>query len=131
MIRRPPRSTRTDTLFPYTTLFRSVAALLTLAQLHRHLRVGEPLQVQRDAHAIGGGRPEIAVQDTRHGSFPPEARPPRPQPRTTAQSSPRRLAPCAQRTSGNGGCTYPCRRGTTPPPHHKRTGHSGTMKERG
>src|SRR3546814_7293505 len=28
MIRRPPRSTRTDTLFPYTTLFRSVDALL-------------------------------------------------------------------------------------------------------
>src|SRR3546814_12438177 len=27
MIRRPPRSTRTDTLFPYTTLFRSVADL--------------------------------------------------------------------------------------------------------
>src|SRR3546814_1506354 len=25
MIRRPPRSTRTDTLFPYTTLFRSLA----------------------------------------------------------------------------------------------------------
>src|SRR3546814_18681156 len=28
MIRRPPRSTRTDTLFPYTTLFRSFLALL-------------------------------------------------------------------------------------------------------
>src|SRR3546814_15070558 len=27
MIRRPPRSTRTDTLFPYTTLFRSVLPL--------------------------------------------------------------------------------------------------------
>src|SRR3546814_12633596 len=26
MIRRPPRSTRTDTLFPYTTLFRSLCA---------------------------------------------------------------------------------------------------------
>src|SRR3546814_18536415 len=26
MIRRPPRSTRTDTLFPYTTLFRSIEA---------------------------------------------------------------------------------------------------------
>src|SRR3546814_5189265 len=26
MIRRPPRSTRTDTLFPYTTLFRSVTS---------------------------------------------------------------------------------------------------------
>src|SRR3546814_12349373 len=29
MIRRPPRSTRTDTLFPYTTLFRSVQLFLT------------------------------------------------------------------------------------------------------
>src|SRR3546814_14035716 len=28
MIRRPPRSTRTDTLFPYTTLFRSRSPLL-------------------------------------------------------------------------------------------------------
>src|SRR3546814_1724738 len=28
MIRRPPRSTRTDTLFPYTTLFRSQVALV-------------------------------------------------------------------------------------------------------
>src|SRR3546814_7513418 len=28
MIRRPPRSTRTDTLFPYTTLFRSQRAVL-------------------------------------------------------------------------------------------------------
>src|SRR3546814_15580762 len=27
MLRRPPRSTRTDTFFPYTTLFRSVLAL--------------------------------------------------------------------------------------------------------
>src|SRR3546814_2600036 len=27
MIRRPPRSTRTDTLFPYTTLFRSVPVI--------------------------------------------------------------------------------------------------------
>src|SRR3546814_8209549 len=29
MIRRPPRSTRTDTLFPYTTLFRSKSFTLT------------------------------------------------------------------------------------------------------
>src|SRR3546814_3923115 len=28
MIRRPPKSTRTDTLFPYTTLFRSVVAAI-------------------------------------------------------------------------------------------------------
>src|SRR3546814_8901384 len=30
MIRRPPRSTRTDTLFPYTTLFRSVCPYVAL-----------------------------------------------------------------------------------------------------
>src|SRR3546814_19425092 len=28
MIRRPPRSTRTDTLFPYTTLFRSIPLII-------------------------------------------------------------------------------------------------------
>src|SRR3546814_4571773 len=31
MIRRPPRSTRTDTLFPYTTLFRSADAAADLS----------------------------------------------------------------------------------------------------
>src|SRR3546814_3864382 len=36
MIRRPPRSTRTDTLFPYTTLFRS----LGVAELERIFRRG-------------------------------------------------------------------------------------------
>src|SRR3546814_17314983 len=30
MIRRPPRSTRTDTLFPYTTLFRSIRLFILL-----------------------------------------------------------------------------------------------------
>src|SRR3546814_3293084 len=39
MIRRPPRSTRTDTLFPYTTLFRSEArAGLTPVAADRPLR---------------------------------------------------------------------------------------------
>src|SRR3546814_3294101 len=33
MIRRPPRSTRTDTLFPYTTLFRSAGLLKLLLGL--------------------------------------------------------------------------------------------------
>src|SRR3546814_9072862 len=41
MIRRPPRSTRTDTLFPYTTLFRSAGGVSTARPggLHR-LRAG-------------------------------------------------------------------------------------------
>src|SRR3546814_16619640 len=33
MIRRPPRSTRTDTLFPYTTLFRSVCSGIEAASV--------------------------------------------------------------------------------------------------
>src|SRR3546814_20011872 len=37
MIRRPPRFTRTDTLFPYTTLFRSIIALC-FAQVPEHMR---------------------------------------------------------------------------------------------
>src|SRR3546814_3544531 len=35
MIRRPPRSTRTDTLFPYTTLFRSLIAEMEADPYHR------------------------------------------------------------------------------------------------
>src|SRR3546814_17827874 len=39
MIRRPPRSTRTDTLFPYTTLFRShFLAKMGRCQLRREAR---------------------------------------------------------------------------------------------
>src|SRR3546814_954548 len=44
MIRRPPRSTRTDTLFPYTTLFRSKDALRAIQFEH-----------QIDDAAAGGG----------------------------------------------------------------------------
>src|SRR3546814_241528 len=50
MIRRPPRSTRTDTLFPYTTLFRSVRRLRRLRQ-HR-----APRRRGTDAAAHGGAR---------------------------------------------------------------------------
>src|SRR3546814_3744173 len=43
MIRRPPRSTRTDTLFPYTTLFRSyIAVLVHLAVRDTALERGLP-----------------------------------------------------------------------------------------
>src|SRR3546814_3572088 len=68
MIRRPPRSTRTDTLFPYTTLFRSQAvtdhALAALAVLERldHGAVARGIAnpaVGHDRHSFGlrlGGR---------------------------------------------------------------------------
>src|SRR3546814_2265800 len=42
MIRLPPRSTRTDTLFPYTTLFRS-NAILIVEFAAAEMRAGKPL----------------------------------------------------------------------------------------
>src|SRR3546814_8078899 len=49
MIRRPPRSTRTDTLFPYTTLFRS------------------PVEQRRAVHAGGTGAQDFGRQSGRYG----------------------------------------------------------------
>src|SRR3546814_5003913 len=63
MILRPPRSTRTDTLFPYTTLFRS-QAVLYLADLFGDVDVQVRIAGQRldDAvHRIGRHRAQ-AVQ---------------------------------------------------------------------
>src|SRR3546814_6637665 len=49
MIRRPPRSTRTDTLFPYTTLFRSNGEEGTYA----HIFLYEPAEATNLQRAIG------------------------------------------------------------------------------
>src|SRR3546814_5444375 len=56
MIRRPPRSTRTDTLFPYTTLFRSVATLDQVSEGRVILGVGIATDVQniRDEFGAAG-----------------------------------------------------------------------------
>src|SRR3546814_20272895 len=71
MIRRPPRSTRTDTLFPYTTPFRSLAADAAVAAvaaaaarpgLAGHPR---PRDAHRDARAARTGR----RHGRRHGLF--------------------------------------------------------------
>src|SRR3546814_14473365 len=56
MIRRPPRSTRTDTLFPYTTLFRS-----TFARINEI--AGDPIRAGEAwaEAAYLNGRPERAL----------------------------------------------------------------------
>src|SRR3546814_5678794 len=58
MIRRPPRATRTDTLFPYTTLFRSILASdvpdVRRQILARIPGVGGALQEQRQLLAVRG-----------------------------------------------------------------------------
>src|SRR3546814_2439237 len=69
MIRRPPRSTRTDTLFPYTTLFRSrdttdpesrqgraLSKLTSLPGMLARGAAGES-PAQEDQAASGGKRP--------------------------------------------------------------------------
>src|SRR3546814_6056504 len=72
MIRRPPRSTRTDTLFPYTTLFRSievartaVVALLVLGIAHPDGQlelVGEfGVGVGKNAPRLGADAAEILI----------------------------------------------------------------------
>src|SRR3546814_11920238 len=60
MIPRPPRSTRTDTLFPYTTLFRSVLALLFFRQ-------AEQLQEDLDRIDVGDVVLELAASLGRNG----------------------------------------------------------------
>src|SRR3546814_15960738 len=47
MIRRPPRSTRTDTLFPYPTLFRSLELQGHLTRLFGHARPAPTRAVER------------------------------------------------------------------------------------
>src|SRR3546814_9964941 len=76
MIRRPPRSTRTDTLFPYTTLFRS--------QLRAHAdHASGAVQVQKHGvHTHHAGRGAQVRSGLRH--------PLRLRPRTpTARAAPR------------------------------------------
>src|SRR3546814_11115156 len=77
MIRRPPRSTRTDTLFPYTTLFRSPEQEERDAgrceQLERRIQRGDPEDDQQESDAIAQ-RADVALADTlgdrdRHGGY--------------------------------------------------------------
>src|SRR3546814_11324601 len=57
MIRRPPRSTRTDTLFPYTTLFRSPHR----AQPSPVAEVADPRERQGKARQMNAGKGGVDV----------------------------------------------------------------------
>src|SRR3546814_7433740 len=75
MLRRPPRSTRTDTLFPYTTLFRSLDVEQTpLASLAEQALRGEARDDVRedredvDAEGAGVVEPAHARRSEEHTS---------------------------------------------------------------
>src|SRR3546814_14239192 len=58
MIRRPPRSTRTDTLFPYTTLFRScLTRPWRIAECDRQVAQPSRITGATQRHALGALRP--------------------------------------------------------------------------
>src|SRR3546814_19565313 len=59
MIRRPPRSTRTDTLFPYTTLFRSLACRAAGAAIAAAGRVVDTIEHRIKTHAVPIGRTDL------------------------------------------------------------------------
>src|SRR3546814_2485790 len=66
MIRRPPRSTRTDTLFPYTTLFRSAAhddAVVRGVANHFHLELLPAQHRLLDQHLVHRRKLEAALDD--------------------------------------------------------------------
>src|SRR3546814_3930262 len=64
MIRRPPRSTRTDTLFPYTTLFRSLGNTLTITGFNAATGVVSYSYtlLDNEAHANADGANSLSEQ---------------------------------------------------------------------
>src|SRR3546814_6702114 len=66
MIRRPPRSTRTDTLFPYTTLFRSPACFQLGGRGDEHARRGEALELSGKEGCRRGGARQIELPFRHH-----------------------------------------------------------------
>src|SRR3546814_19994360 len=68
MIRRPPRSTRTDTLFPYTTLFRSRALAEPGERRHQQSFLSQRLPV---AHRVVMERVRTAHPDRAAATFEP------------------------------------------------------------
>src|SRR3546814_18049611 len=61
MIRRPPRSTRTDTLFPYTTLFRTVQ--IARDEPPEHDVDGNPREGRQHARRAAAQQVVVAQQD--------------------------------------------------------------------
>src|SRR3546814_6260108 len=63
MIRRPPRSTRTDTLFPYTTLFRSRCGFLATHSSQNTIEAGTRASFPRCSRMATQGNNRMNVKD--------------------------------------------------------------------
>src|SRR3546814_4144718 len=71
MIRRPPRSTRTDTLFPYTTLFRSDDPVRgpTILASCEHIAQADAFIVEDDQDQCSGFGPPGWQFEEEHANF--------------------------------------------------------------
>src|SRR3546814_16465105 len=74
MIRRPPRSTRTDTLFPYTTLFRSLHRVHVLDVFGQELAVEADGRHRQRDEAGEGAEAEQLYEEDRENHFLEAAR---------------------------------------------------------
>src|SRR3546814_8786282 len=74
MIRRPPRSTRTDTIFPYTTLFRSDAGLLRRQGHRRRHRDDRCARNRQGLRADAAQRREVPVRDRQRDALVEQVR---------------------------------------------------------
>src|SRR3546814_18144128 len=125
MVRRPPRSTRTDTLFPYTTLFRSDPQ--RLARLDRRdLIPGEVQRRVKHAEEYGRAKVDSALVD------PDIDRIPVADPHRKTADPHRRPGKTARIGGARGG---PCKGGEkfrpTPPRHTaRRNPHQSAHKKR-
>src|SRR3546814_18173424 len=111
MIRRPPRSTRTDTLFPYTTLFRSAGSDSPHAAAIRPHGYG-----RRSHGAARPARQSAATDAARSGRRRPKGDRVSPRPvRRRSRGQPRTIVPPAPKAPRS--------------PRAARTGRSGAERE--
>src|SRR3546814_11366371 len=120
MIRRPPRSTRTDTLFPYTTLFRSSATASARADGKGEVAGPGGAQVRRPARRYGAAPPRRPGAKRHEGSLTQDDPASRRDDRHPAGARQRQLvrrpAGAVPHTPANGG-RHPDSGAEPPPPH--------------
>src|SRR3546814_19878090 len=126
MIRRPPRSTRTDTLFPYTTLFRSVAfsaaaAAIAIAAQGPKISAATSANGALEASSSAAGTIPITSHEDKLSPTPAIHTPPRVANGTSSAGSRTRPAIIQPDSRPTTAPTTDTTTHTTHPPHHHQS----------